>query len=142
MWEWFKAKRRRIRSKSVLLSSYRRNIRDWDFWFLWQIAQGLIPVTIIGILHVAVTPVPWFGFLVFIIMTGWMAFVAWNAWTAFRRLHQRRLAFLQASGVECDLSLSSLLTSREAWKASLAGKTMRDVLDGPPLISSDNFERL
>ncbi|MDV3241187.1 MAG: hypothetical protein LOY00_05295 [Methylocaldum sp.] len=91
-------------------------------------------------MHVVVTPMPWFIFyLFFLIAAGWMAFVTWNAWTAFRRIDQRRRALLQASGVDCDLS--SLMASREAWKASLAGKTMREILGDTSLISSENVDR-
>lgn len=125
--------RQRIRSRSVLLASYRRGNQEWGRWLQWEIAKPALPLALLTVLHM----VDWIAIphaiflLMLLIYAIWMAFLSWNAWSAFRRLDQKRLALLEASGVKCDLS--SAMMDRRAWAAVREGKTMREILDSPPL---------
>lgn len=129
--------RRRIKSRSVLFSGYRRLRREWQQWLNLQIAYGLFPVAAAAAFHLAVAYVPeWVFFPLLGIAIVWMPLVLWDAWSAAHRADQRRMDFLKSKGVECDLL--SLMHSKSAWAASLKSETMRDVLKGPSLLEKDH----
>lgn len=129
----FRKQRQRLRTRSVLLASYRRGPRVWDRWVQWEITKPLLPLAMLTVLHGVgwiVIPHSIFLLMLFTYLI-WMIFVSWNAWDAFRKLDKKRLALLKASGVECDLGKA--MTDPRAWAAVREGKTMRDILNGPPL---------
>src|SRR5690606_12959889 len=125
--------RQRVRTRSVLLASYRRGNQEWGRWLQWEIAKPALPLALLTALHTMEwIAIPRAIFLLMLLTYAiWMAFISWNAWSAFRRLDKKRLALLEASGVSCDLG--TVMTDRRAWAAAREGKTMREVLDGPPL---------
>lgn len=90
----------------------------------------LVAIAIVHMLDLVAIPITAF-ILTMAVYASWMVFVSWNAWSAFRRMDRRRLALLEASGVECNLA--SLMSDRRAWAAAKEGKTMRQILDGPLL---------
>lgn len=130
---FFRKQRQRVRTRSVLLASYRRGSQEWGRWLQWEIAKPVLPLALLTVLHM----VRWIAIphavylLILLSYLIWMAFVAWNAWSAFSRLDKKRLALLEASGVKCDLG--KVMGDRRAWSAVREGKTMREILDGPPL---------
>ena len=129
----FRKQRQRIRARSVLLASYRRSDREWGRWLKWEILKPALPLALVTMLHmVGWIAIPHAIFLLMLLTYAiWMIFVSWNAWSAARRLDKRRLALLEASGVECDFG--KVMTNQSAWAAVREGKTMREILDGPPL---------
>ena len=99
----------------------------------WEILKPLLPLALATLLHMVQwisIPHPLF-ILIVLTCLCWMSFVVLNAWSAFRRLDKRRLALLKDSGVDCNFGKA--MTSRRAWAAARDGKTMREILDGPPL---------
>lgn len=131
---FLRQQQRRVRFRSVLLASYRRDDREWGRWLQWEILKPLVPLALATLLHM----VQWISIphtlyiLMMLACFCWMGFVAWNAWSAFQRLDKRRLALLNASGVDCDLGKT--IGNRRAWSEARTGKTMREILDGPHLI--------
>ena len=126
---------RGIRTKSVMLSSYRQPQRRWGQWLQWELLKPigiLLPVTLLEIFEIISVPhellLP-----ILALCFGWMGFVSWHAWTAFQRLDKRRLDLLNAAGVVCELG--TIMSSKCAWAAVKEGKTIRQILDGPPLDS-------
>jgi len=130
---FLRTQRQRIRMRSVLLASYRRGDQEWGRWLQWEIAKPILPLFLSVLLHmVGWIAIPNAIFLLMLLTYGaWIAFVSWHAWSAFKRLDKKRLALLDASGVKCDLG--KMMTDRRAWAAVREGKTMREILDGPPL---------
>jgi hypothetical protein len=130
---FLRRQRRRVRARSTLMASYRRGSREWGRWLQWEIAKPLVPLTLLTLAHmVEWIAIPHTIFLLLLLAcVSWMVFVWWNAWTAFQRMEKKRLALLEAAGVKCDLG--KLMTNRRAWTAVHEGKTMREILDGPPL---------
>jgi len=115
------------------MASYRRGNQEWGRWLKREIVKPVLPVALLTLPHmVGWIAIPEAVFLsILLACMVWMAFVCWNAWSAFRRLDKKRLSLLEASGVRCDFG--KLMTDRRAWAAVREGKTMREILDGPPL---------
>jgi hypothetical protein len=130
---FLRKQRQRIRTRSVLLASYRRGNQEWGRWLQWEIAKPAVPLVLLTALHMLEwIAIPHALFLLMLLAYAiWMAFLSWNAWSALRRLDRKRLALLEASGVQCGLD--TVMTDRRAWAAVRDGKTMREILDSPPL---------
>ncbi|HSX55230.1 MAG TPA: hypothetical protein VLG14_08030 [Sphingomonas sp.] len=126
--------RRRIRRQSVLLSSYRRNDRDWGNWLNFEILKPVFLLAGLAALHVAgLIAIPlWLVLGMMAASAVWALFVVVNAWAAFQRMDRRRLVLLEAAGVVCDLS--AVLQDKRLWSATLQGRTMRDMLKDPSLV--------
>jgi len=126
----------RVRAKSVMLASYRKQPNEWSYWLRWETFKAFVPAILVLAPHAFgwVTIPPSLAFCLIGAGLVWWLFVGWNAWAAFRRLDKKRRALLQNAGVECDFV--ALFKSRRAWTAALQGKTMREVLDDPTFESS------
>ena len=114
---------RRIRVRSILLSSYRRRADAWLEWLRFQMAKGFIPAGFMALLGVAGAPIPlWLSGIVIAGAIMWMLFVGANAFPPVVRLERRRAAFLKAAGYDLGGSVSD----RKAWRHTLAGNPPKE----------------
>lgn len=124
---WLKRGWRRVRVKSIIQASYRRPEGQWERWLRWEIAKSFFPALVavpFGALLRGIPGAVWVALL--ILCLSHAAFTLVNAGIAVRRLNRRRSAYFEAAGY--DLTFTSLLRDREAWKNSLARGSMRDFL--------------
>lgn len=89
--------------------------------------KSFIPALVIIPIHLFAFTVP--NLLLALIVASCLAhvvFVVANASAVALKLNKRREAFLDAAGY--DLTISSVLSDKNAWKVSLSGGTLRDFL--------------
>ena len=114
---------RRIRVKSILLSSYRRNPNAWMNWLRFEGFKGAAPAfALLAVRIVGLEAPPWLFWIALIWFGIWNAFVLSNAIKSLRKLDRRRDKFLKDAGF--NPQISSLLRDPHAWRQTLGG--------GPP----------
>jgi hypothetical protein len=124
---WVNREARRVRVKSIILSGHRKRTSQWNEWLGWEGMKSFVPALLLIPIDQFVYAFPR------AILAGLLAacfarflFVLIHAGTVALRLNERRGAFLKASGY--DLTAYSLLADKEAWKVSLSGGTLHDLL--------------
>ncbi len=118
---------RRIRVKSILLSSSRGRLSRHGDWVKLETAKGLIPVILAAVAGYLGAPLP--GVVFYVVMAGaaaWACFVGWNAYAMAFRLNRRHDAYMKAAGV--DTNLVSVLGDKALWRKSADGMTMREFI--------------
>ena len=116
---------RRIRVKSILMSSYRRRAGAWDTWLRWETTKSLAPLLVVAIVSAGMTPPLWLGIGMGAWALGWTSLVLVNAISAVTKLNRRRDAYLKAMGYDPDLSV---MADADAWQASLSGRPTREYI--------------
>lgn len=87
----------------------------------------MMPALLLVPIHLLLMPLPhWLTALLLAACFSRMMFVYVNAAIVALKLNSRRAAFLKSAGY--DLSPEALLTDRDAWKASLKGGTILELL--------------
>ncbi len=118
---------RRIRVKSILLSSSRSEPNRHVDWVKLEAGKGFIPVILMvvaGYLGVQLPGVVAYGLMA--VAVGWACFVGWHAYTMAFRVNRRYAAYLKSVGI--DIDLRSALDDRDLWRKSRAGMTVREFI--------------
>ena len=118
---------RRIRVKSILLSSSRSEPNRHVDWVKLEAGKGFIPVILVvvaGYLGVQLPGVVAYGLMA--VAVGWTCFVGWHAYAMAFRVNRRYAAYLKSVGI--DIDLRSALGDRDLWRKSRAGMTVREFI--------------
>lgn len=118
---------RRIRVKSILLFSARKRSHVWGDWLKLEMCKGLVPAVVgLGLTILGLAVPVWLGGLLVGAGLVWMAFVLIQAAPPAFRLNRKHEAYFRAAGL--DLSLKTVMTSREAWRMANRDGTLRDFI--------------
>lgn len=118
---------RRIRVKSILLSSSRSDLNRHREWVRLEAGKAFIPVILIVVAGYLGAPLPGaVSSVLLAVAVAWACFVGWHAYAMAFRVNRRYAAYLKSVGI--DIDLRSALGDRDLWRKTLRGMTVREFI--------------
>ena len=118
---------RRIRVKSILLSSTRGDLQRHGDWVALEAGKAFVPLiamAVAGYLGVQLPGIVVYGLMA--VALAWACFVGWHAYAMAFRVNRRYAAYLKSIGI--DIDLRSALGDRDLWRKSRGGMTVREFI--------------